>query len=156
MTDHIDARQTGSSIGAPVAAGRSSLLGRFASQFAHCPVPFSIILPDGKVQRFGQEAPSFHVTLKTQRALRAIASIDEGRIGDAYLAGDMEIEGDMLRPFELRQSMKDVHLVTTAWRFTGASRTEPGCSFWIIRSAPIPRGPARRRRGPNRSITVRA
>ena len=32
-------------------------------------------------------------------------SIDEGRIGDAYLAGDIDIEGDMLAPFELRGSM---------------------------------------------------
>lgn len=41
----------------------------------------------------------------------------EGRIGDAYLIGDIDIEGDMLRPFELRQSMGDFHLATAAWRF---------------------------------------
>jgi len=29
----------------------------------------------------------------------------EGRFGAAYLAGDIDIEGDMLRPFELRKSM---------------------------------------------------
>lgn len=114
MTDSVNAR-----------AGRaasptwraSSLLGRFAGQFAKTPVPFEVTLPDGSVQHFGQGAPSFHVRLKNRQALRAIASVDEGRIGDAYLAGDIDIDGDMLRPFELRNSMKDFHLLTAAWRF---------------------------------------
>ena len=100
-------------IGAPALP----LLGRFAGQFSNSSIPFEVTLPDGAVERFGQEAPSFHVTLKNGRALRAITSLDEGRIGDAYLAGDIDIEGDMLRPFELRKSMKDFHLLTTAWRF---------------------------------------
>src|SRR6266568_710834 len=94
-----------------------SMLGRFASQFAKSPVSFDVTLPDGAVQRFGPEPPRFHVTLKNKRALRAIASIDEGRIGDAYLAGDIELDGDMLAPFELRGSMNDFHLITTVWRF---------------------------------------
>jgi cyclopropane-fatty-acyl-phospholipid synthase len=51
------------------------------------------------------------------RALRALASIDEGRIGDALVSGDLDIDGDMLRPFELRKSMTDVHPVVTVWRF---------------------------------------
>jgi len=100
-------------IGAPALP----LLGRFAGQFSNSSIPFEVTLPNGAVERFGQEAPSFHVTLKNGRALRAITSLDEGRIGDAYLAGDIDIEGDMLRPFELRKSMKDFHLLTTAWRF---------------------------------------
>jgi cyclopropane-fatty-acyl-phospholipid synthase len=92
-------------------------LGRFAGQFAKTSVPFEVILPDGAVRRFGEGLPSFRVSLKNRQAMRAIASVDEGRIGDAYLAGDIDIEGDMLRPFELRGSMKDFHLLVAAWRF---------------------------------------
>src|SRR5438552_12889320 len=92
-------------------------LGRFAGQFAKTSVPFEVILPDGAVRRFGEGMPSFRVTLKNRQAMRAITSVDEGRIGDAYLAGDIDIEGDMLRPFELRSSMKDFHLLVAAWRF---------------------------------------
>jgi len=94
-----------------------ALLGRFAAQFSNSAVCFEVTLPDGTMQRFGQGAPSFRVTLKNRRALRAIASVDEGRFGDAYLAGDIDIDGDMLRPFELRKAMKDFHLLTAAWRF---------------------------------------
>src|SRR5262249_24939582 len=93
------------------------LLGRFAAHFADSPVSFDIRLPNGSLQHFGPKEASFHVTLKNARGLRAISSLDEGRFGDAYLAGDIDIEGDMLRPFELRSSMKDFHLLTAAWRF---------------------------------------
>lgn len=98
-------------------ASRRSLLGRFAAQYSNVAVPFEVVMPDGSVQRFGQGAPSFRVTLRNQNAVRAISSIDEGRIADAYLAGDLDLDGDMLKPFELRGAMKDFHLLTEAWRF---------------------------------------
>jgi cyclopropane-fatty-acyl-phospholipid synthase len=104
-------------IGKPSPASERSLLGGFAGQFFNSPVPFEVVLPDGSIQGFGPGEPSFRVTLKNQRALRAISSVDEGRIGDAYLAADLDIDGDMLRPFELRKSMKDFHLLVAAWRF---------------------------------------
>jgi len=93
------------------------VLDRFASRFAASPVSFDIVLPDKTVRRFGSAEPSFRVTVNNRDGLRAIGSVDEGRIGDAYLAGDIDIEGDMLRPFELRASMDDFHLVVAAWRF---------------------------------------
>ncbi len=94
-----------------------SLLGRFARQVNDSPISFQVTLPDGFVQPFGRDAPRFEVRLKNVQALRALSSLDEGRIGDAYVAGDLDIDGDMLAPFALRGSMKDFHLVTTIWRF---------------------------------------
>jgi cyclopropane-fatty-acyl-phospholipid synthase len=93
------------------------MLGRFADRFSTSPVSFEIILPDKTMRRFGSDAPSFRVTVNNRAGLRALGSVDEGRIGDAYLSGDIDIEGDMLRPFELRGSMKDFHPVIAAWRF---------------------------------------
>jgi cyclopropane-fatty-acyl-phospholipid synthase len=93
------------------------MLGRFADRFSHSPVSFEIVLPDETVRRFGPDAPSFRVTIKNRNGLRAIQSVDEGRIGDAYVSGDIDIEGDMLRPFELRASMNDFHPIVAAWRF---------------------------------------
>ena len=100
----------------PTAPG-SGVLGRFAAQFVDSPVSFDVSLPDGAVQRFGASAASFHLTLRNKRGLRAVTSVDEGRIGDAYVAGDIDVEGDMLDPFVLRASMKDAHPLVAAWRF---------------------------------------
>ncbi len=94
-----------------------SLLGRFAKQFSDSPTSFSVVLPDGSVQPFGAGTPRFRITLKNQRALTAVASLDEGRFGDAFVQGDIDLDGDLLSAFALRESMKDVHPITTVWRF---------------------------------------
>lgn len=98
-------------------ASPSALLGRFAAQFSKSAVSFEVTLPDGKRQLFGDGAPAFTVAINNRRGLRALASIDEGRIGDAYVAGDIDIEGDLLQPFFLREEMKDLHPLAYAWRF---------------------------------------
>jgi cyclopropane-fatty-acyl-phospholipid synthase len=117
MRDNSMVEQEHAAVGKPIEGLQSSLLARFGRRFASCSVPFEVALPNGVVRCFGHGAPSFRVTLNNGRALRAIASLDEGRFGDAYLAGDIDLEGDMLRPFELRNLLKDSHLLTTAWRF---------------------------------------
>ncbi|MGQ0741502.1 MAG: class I SAM-dependent methyltransferase [Alphaproteobacteria bacterium] len=94
-----------------------SLLGRFAKQFADSPISFDVRLPGGGVQHFGPGTASFHVVLKNKNGLRALASLDEGRVGDAYLAGDIDLDGDMLAPFALRKSMKDFHPLVETWRY---------------------------------------
>jgi cyclopropane-fatty-acyl-phospholipid synthase len=80
-------------------------------------VPFEVIFPDASRRQFGGGAPRFTVTLKDSDALRAFASMDEGRIGDAFVDGHFDIDGDMIEPFRLRHGMADRHLLLTAWRF---------------------------------------
>jgi len=93
------------------------LKARFSRAFEQASVPFEIHMPDRSVHRFGRAAASFRLVLKNGSAVRAMASLDESRFADAYLAGDIDIEGDMLRLFELRTSMGDLHPLASAWRF---------------------------------------
>jgi cyclopropane-fatty-acyl-phospholipid synthase len=81
--------------------------------------PFELELPDGSAHRMGNAAglPAFRLRLRTQVALRALASLDETRIGEAYLAGDIDLEGDMLAAFDLRTLFSDTHPVQSVWRF---------------------------------------
>ncbi len=103
---------------APEVRGRAGfVLRKVAQHFADSPVAFEIRLPDGSVQPFGKGAPEFRVLLHNPAGLKALSSLDEGRFAEAYLAGDIDLEGDMLKPFALRQTMGDFHLVTTIWRF---------------------------------------
>jgi cyclopropane-fatty-acyl-phospholipid synthase len=117
MTDQIRGKGESTTLAAPTRTPVASLLGRFARQFPDSSVSFDVSLPNGTVHRFGSSTPNFHIKLKNHRALRAVASVDEGRFGDAYVAGDIDIDGDMLSPFELRKSMSDFHLGTSVWRF---------------------------------------
>ena len=79
--------------------------------------PFSIELPDGEKRTIGEGKPEFYIGLRNERALRAVRSLDEGNISEAYLHGDIDIEGDMLKPFTLRNSFHDRHPLVLAWRF---------------------------------------
>ena len=98
-------------------AAPTSLLGRFAARFSNVPSPFEVKMPDGAIQRFGRGQPTFRLTINNKNGVRAVASLDEGRIAGAYLSGDLDLEGDMLKPFELRGAMGDFHLWTEAWRY---------------------------------------
>jgi cyclopropane-fatty-acyl-phospholipid synthase len=99
------------------ATAKSTLLGRFAARYADIAIPFEVALPDGTLQRFGKGAPTFRLTINNQNGMRAITTLDEGRIADGYLAGDIDLDGNMEMPFALRGDMKDFHLWTEAWRY---------------------------------------
>ncbi len=106
-----------SSVSAAPARQSTGLVDRILSRFTQSQTPFEIVFPDGRRKSFGDGPPSFTLTLRNRQALRAFASMDEGRVGDAYVAGHVDIEGDMLRPFEVRRSMGDRHYAVTLWRF---------------------------------------
>ena len=93
------------------------LLNRFLARFADTAAPFDLVLPDNSVMHVGHGAATFRVHAKTSRGLRALASLDSGNVGGAYVTGDLDIDGEMLRPFELRSSMGDRHFLTLLWRF---------------------------------------
>ena len=79
--------------------------------------PLSLELPDGEKRTLGEGKPEFEVILRNERALRAVCSLDEGNISEAYLRGDIDIEGDMLKPFKLRDHFNDRHPLVAVWRF---------------------------------------
>jgi cyclopropane-fatty-acyl-phospholipid synthase len=81
------------------------------------PTAFTVELPDGDRRQVGRGEPEFHVALRNERALRAIRSLDEGNISEAYLAGDIDLDGHMLKPFTLRKLFDDRHPLVAAWRF---------------------------------------
>lgn len=79
--------------------------------------PFLVQLPSGETRKVGDGDPTFIIGLRNERALRAVRSLDEGNIAEAYLQGDIDLEGDMLKPFTLRESLDDMHPLVAAWRF---------------------------------------
>jgi cyclopropane-fatty-acyl-phospholipid synthase len=114
----VRSRPGGTGVATPtVAQAMVGLPGKFQRVFARSQLGFEVRLPDGSIHKFGGGAATFRVELNDAAGVRALASADEGRIGDAYLEGHLDIQGDMLKPFELRKSMGDFHPLLSAWRF---------------------------------------
>ncbi|MFT3767382.1 MAG: class I SAM-dependent methyltransferase [Minicystis sp.] len=76
---------------------------------------FDICLPGRAPRRIGRGQPAFRVVANNARATAALLSFDELRIGEAYLDGDLDIEGSMLAALGLRSSFSDRHLLGHLW-----------------------------------------
>jgi len=68
-------------------------------------IPCEIMFPSGRVERFGKEAPKFKVYFKNDRLLKF--GFDELAFADAYVNGDIDVEGDMAALMQLRIKLKD-------------------------------------------------
>jgi len=67
----------------------------------------------------GRGSINFRVRANSPRAVSAIKSLDEIRIAEAYMSGDLDIDGDLLAAFELRNSLADKHLLAYLWSTYG-------------------------------------
>ena len=94
-----------------------SRINGFIDRIGAIETPFSIEMPDGNKRDVGEGEPRFHVALRTDQAVRALGSLDEANFAEAYLQGDIDLDGDMISPFALRASLDDRHPIVTAWRF---------------------------------------
>jgi len=100
-------------------SGRQSsfLIRRIERAFANASTAFELKLPDGTLHGFGQGKPEFRISVNNRNGWRALSSMDQGKCADAYLNGDIDFDGDMLRLLQLRGRLGDTHLFTTLWRF---------------------------------------
>lgn len=79
--------------------------------------PFSIQLPDGDHRNVGKGNPEFQIGLRNLRAVRALVSLDDAKIAQAYLRGDIDFEGDMLKALALGAGSEDRHPLGLPVRF---------------------------------------
>jgi cyclopropane-fatty-acyl-phospholipid synthase len=80
-------------------------------------------LPDFEVRiagrptlRFGKEEPAFAIAVHNDAGLSAILSGDENHIAEAYMGGALDLDGDMLALYALRNSLRDRHPLLHLWR----------------------------------------
>jgi cyclopropane-fatty-acyl-phospholipid synthase len=90
---------------------------KIVAAFGQASPGFAVRLPDGELVSFGAGAPQFRIVAKHRRAVATLAGLDEGCIADAYMAGDFDIEGDLMAALECRAKFRDRHPVSNAWRF---------------------------------------
>lgn len=71
--------------------------------------------PNGQIHRYGPELPRFTLTFKNDRLIKS--GFDEFAFADAYVRGEIEIEGDMAALMRLRARIDDKVRLGTWLRF---------------------------------------
>jgi cyclopropane-fatty-acyl-phospholipid synthase len=64
-----------------------------------------VMYPSGKIERFGLDEPQFKIRFRDYRLLRL--NFDEFAFADAYVNGEIDVEGDMAALMRLRTCLKD-------------------------------------------------
>ncbi|HEC12085.1 MAG TPA: methyltransferase domain-containing protein [Acidiferrobacteraceae bacterium] len=93
------------------------LLNLIFSRISHPPVAFEIELPDHRCYLFGEGCPEFRFIVKNSMGLKALASLDEGIVANAYINGSFDVQGDLIKIYDLREFLSDKHLFSWLWRF---------------------------------------
>ena len=74
---------------------------------------------EGVPRRIGNGTVKFRVGIHNRRGTSAVSSMDEKRIGEAYLAGDISVEGDLVAALDLRTTLTDRHPLLYLWSTYG-------------------------------------
>jgi cyclopropane-fatty-acyl-phospholipid synthase len=103
-----------------------SLQKRLANQIN---TPFEIRLWGNHVYRFGKGEPAVKLLVKDRNGLAALSGLDELKICEAYMAGSLDVVGDMLGFVSLRGVLSDRHPLHLLWRriaplFIGRVKTD--------------------------------
>jgi cyclopropane-fatty-acyl-phospholipid synthase len=109
-------------------------IGNLFSRFADLPCAFTLHT-ENEVTRIGDGEPAFELHTRNGRGMKALQSLDELAIADAYVRGDLEIEGDAIRAMWWRNLLSDDRFWIKTWRrlqplLLGRKRLNPG---WIAK-----------------------
>lgn len=92
-------------------------------------LPVEIQLWGDRTYRLGKGEPAVQILVKDRHGLAALRDLDEVRICEAYMAGNLDVAGDMLGFASLRGLLRDHHPLHTLWRriaplFVGRVQTD--------------------------------
>jgi cyclopropane-fatty-acyl-phospholipid synthase len=80
-------------------------------------VPFGIRAAGGATHLLGEGEPAFTLVVNDAAALAALGRLDAMSVGEAYLAGALDVEGDFLSLLSVRGLFSDKHPLLWAWKF---------------------------------------
>lgn len=99
------------------------------------PITFALQLKGKSRHVFGEGEPRFTLVINDKNGLAALTTLDGTTVVEAYMNGALDIEGDLLSAFALRDMFSDSHPLINLWRFVqpllfGQVRSD---SKWIAR-----------------------
>lgn len=80
-------------------------------------VSFAIKYNGNDTQLIGKGQPVFNIVINNKQGISAFHSMDDTKILEGYMKGDIDVEGDFLKTFELRGMFKDNHPLQYLWCF---------------------------------------
>lgn len=78
--------------------------------------PFALRVEDGTLYTIGDGSAAFTVALASSAGRRALASLDELSIAEAYMRGELDIEGEMLAALRFRPMLSDRRPLHYLWQ----------------------------------------
>lgn len=92
-------------------------------------LPIEIHLWGDHVYRLGKGDPAVKILVEDRQGLTALLKLDEVKICEAYMAGSLDVVGDMLAFASLRGLLSDRHPLHTLWQriaphFVGRVQTD--------------------------------
>ncbi|HKV10797.1 MAG TPA: class I SAM-dependent methyltransferase [Thermoanaerobaculia bacterium] len=90
-------------------------IGSLFSRFGNLPCAF-LLRTDKETLRLGEGEPAFELHVRNGQGTKALQSLDELAIAEAYVRGDLEIEGDAVRAMWFRNLLSDNRLWIKTWR----------------------------------------
>ena len=81
-------------------------------------LPFSFLVHtiDGETIPIGDETPAFEVHICNQAGLKAIQSLDQLAIIEAYIEGNLNIDGDLIKASAFQDILSDNNFWLKTWR----------------------------------------
>ncbi len=103
-------------VAAPVRAGGTDWMSWLISGGGTFPCSFRVHTPDGGPIEVGDDAPAFDIYIHNDPGMHAVRSASELRIADAYVRGDIDVEGDVVKAMWLRNFLSDRNVWLKLWR----------------------------------------
>jgi cyclopropane-fatty-acyl-phospholipid synthase len=76
-----------------------------------------VVLHNQKTRTFGSGREVARIVANNSRGTRALAAMDMNAMGEAYLAGDLDVEGDLEQLLSFREQFRDRKGLVSIWRF---------------------------------------
>jgi len=79
-------------------------------------IPLEVRLWGGRTYRFGAGEPAVKILVKDRKGLSALRRLNELRICEAYMNGNLDVQGDMLGFASLRPGLHDCRPLHDLWQ----------------------------------------
>lgn len=94
----------------------NNMISQLLSEFGTVPYACMVHTQDGEEIHVGEGEPSFHIYIRNKDGLSALTSFNKLFIVEAYIKGDLDVEGDLVKMMAFEEVLEDRNFWIKAWR----------------------------------------